>query len=155
MSEIRTAVIGVGYLGKFHAQKYSELKNSKLLAVVDKEFESAQEVATNVGCEVCTDYHDLLGKVDAVSIVVPTDLHYEIAADFLQHKTHVLVEKPITTTIEQADQLIELAKANNRILQVGHLERFNPAILLLNKKSLKFDLSNPIVLHPITLAVQR
>jgi len=134
VSEIRTAVIGVGYLGKFHAQKYSELKNSKLLAVVDKEFECAQEVASDVGCEVCTDYHDLLGKVDAVSIVVPTDLHYEIAADFLQHKTHVLVEKPITTTIEQADQLIELAKANNRILQVGHLERFNPAILAIEKE---------------------
>lgn len=134
MSEIRTAVIGVGYLGKFHAQKYSDLKNSKLLAVVDKEFDIAQEVATDVGCNVCTDYHDLLGKVDAVSIVVPTNLHYQIAADFLQHKTHVLVEKPITTTIEQADQLIELAKANNRILQVGHLERFNPAILAIEKE---------------------
>ena len=134
MSEIRTAVIGVGYLGKFHAQKYSELKNSKLLAVVDKEFESAQEVATSVGCDACTDYHDLLGKVDAVSIVVPTDLHYQIAADFLQHKTHVLVEKPITTSIEQADQLVELAKSNDCVLQVGHLERFNPAIIAIEKE---------------------
>jgi len=134
VSEIRTAVIGVGYLGKFHAQKYSELKNSKLLAVVDKEFESAQEVATSVGCDACTDYHDLLGKVDAVSIVVPTDLHYQIAADFLQHKTHVLVEKPITTSIEQADQLVELAKSNDCVLQVGHLERFNPAIIAIEKE---------------------
>ena len=134
MSEIRTAVIGVGYLGKFHAQKYSELKNSKLLAVVDKEFESAQEVATSVGCDACTDYRELLGKVDAVSIVVPTDLHYQITADFLQHKTHVLVEKPITTSIEQADQLIELAKTNNCVLQVGHLERFNPAIIAIEKE---------------------
>ncbi len=134
MSEIRTAVIGVGYLGKFHAQKYSELKNSKLLAVVDKEFESAQEVATSVGCDACTDYRDLLGKVDAVSIVVPTDLHYQIAADFLQHKAHVLVEKPITTSIEQADQLVELAKSNDCVLQVGHLERFNPAIIAIEKE---------------------
>ena len=68
-----------------------------------KSLESAQKVAAEVGCDVCTDYHDLLGKVEAVSIVVPTDLHYEIAADFLQHNTHVLVEKPITTTIEQAE----------------------------------------------------
>ncbi len=134
MSEIRAAVIGVGYLGKFHAQKYSELKISKLLAVVDKEFNSAQEVAADVGCAAYTDYHDLLGKVDAVSIVVPTDYHYEIAADFLKHNAHVLVEKPITTNIEQADQLIELAKSNNRILQVGHLERFNPAIVAIKKE---------------------
>lgn len=134
MSEIRTAVIGVGYLGKFHAQKYSELKNSKLLAVVDKELESAQEVAKQVGCKACTDYRDLLGKVDAVSIVVPTDLHFEIAADFLRHNAHVLVEKPITTTIEEAEQLIVLAESNQRVLQVGHLERFNPAILAIEKE---------------------
>jgi len=134
VSEIRAAVIGAGYLGKFHAQKYSELKISKLLAVVDKEFNSAQEVAADVGCAAYTDYHDLLGKVDAVSIVVPTDYHYEIAADFLKHNAHVLVEKPITTNIEQADQLIELAKSNNRILQVGHLERFNPAIVAIKKE---------------------
>ncbi len=127
-------MIGVGYLGKFHAQKYSELKNSKLVAVVDKQFESAQEVANSVGCDAYADYHELLGKVDAVSIVVPTDLHYEVASKFLQHNAHVLVEKPITTSIEQADQLISLAKANNRILQVGHLERFNPAILAIEQE---------------------
>ncbi len=135
MSAIRTAVIGVGYLGKFHAQKYSKLKNSKLLAVVDKELNNAQEVAREVGCKAYTDYRELLGQIDAVSIVVPTDLHYEIASDFLKHQTHVLVEKPITTTVEQADQLIELAQTNNRILQVGHLERFNPAILAIEKET--------------------
>ncbi len=135
MTEIRTAVIGVGYLGEFHAQKYSALKNSKLVAVVDKQFERAQEVACEIGCSAYADYHELLGKVDAVSIVVPTDLHYEVAAEFLQNKTHVLVEKPITTTIEQADELIILAKANNRILLVGHLERFNPAILAIEKEA--------------------
>jgi predicted dehydrogenase len=129
VSEIRTAVIGVGYLGRFHAQKYSELKNSKLLGVVDKDYENAQKIANEVGCEAFSDYHDLLGKVDAVSIVVPTDLHYQVTADFLKHNTHVLVEKPITTSIKQADELIALAKSNHCILQVGHLERFNPAIL--------------------------
>ncbi len=134
MSEIRTAVIGVGYLGKFHAQKYSELKNSKLLAVVDKDVDNAQEIATSVGCDALSDHRELLGKVDAVSIVVPTDLHFKIASDFLRHNCHVLVEKPITTTVEEANTLIELAKKNNRILQVGHLERFNPAILSLEKE---------------------
>lgn len=134
MSEIRTAVIGVGYLGKFHAQKYSQLKNSKLLAVVDKDFEKAQEVATSAGCTAITDYHELLGQVDAVSIVVPTDLHFDVASEFLLHQSHVLVEKPITTTLKQADKLIELAKQNDRILQVGHLERFNPAMVALEQE---------------------
>lgn len=134
MSEIRTAVIGVGYLGKFHAQKYSQLKNSNLLAVVDKDIEKAQEVAATTDCTALDDYKELLGQVDAVSIVVPTDLHYAIASDFLQHQTHVLVEKPITTTLEQADELIALAQKNNLILQVGHLERFNPAIAALEQE---------------------
>lgn len=134
MSEIRTAVIGVGYLGKFHAQKYSKLKNSKLLAVVDKDFEKAQKIAIENDCAAIRDYHELLGNVDAVSIVVPTDLHFEVAADFLRHKSHVLVEKPITATIEEAENLIVLAEKNNRILQVGHLERFNPAMLELEKE---------------------
>ena len=134
MSEIRTAVIGVGYLGKFHAEKYSQLKNSKLLAVVDKEFEKAQEVAASTGSTALTDYRELLDNVDAVSIVVPTDLHFDVAKEFLQHQSHVLVEKPITKTLKQADDLIELARQNNRILQVGHLERFNPAILALEEE---------------------
>ena len=134
MSEIRTAVIGVGYLGKFHAQKYSELKNSKLLAVVDKEFNNAQKIAKELGCEACSDYQDILGHVDAVSIVVPTDLHYQIASDFLTHQTHVLVEKPITTSVAQADKLIKIAQTHNSVLQVGHLERFNPAIIALEKE---------------------
>jgi len=134
VSEIRTAVIGVGYLGKFHAQKYSELKNSKLVAVVDKDFESAQEIASQVGCEASSDYKDLFGKVDAVSIVVPTDLHFKVAEDFLKNKTHVLVEKPVTTNTEDADQLITLAESNRLIFQVGHLERFNPAIVAIEKE---------------------
>ena len=134
MSEIRTAVIGVGYLGKFHAQKYSELKNSRLLAVVDKDLKNAQEIASSVGCDAYSDYHEVLGKVDAVSIVVPTNLHFEVAAAFLKHQAHVLVEKPITTNLEEAEKLIQIAKTNKQILQVGHLERFNPAILAIEKE---------------------
>jgi len=134
VSEIRTAVIGVGYLGKFHAQKYSQLKNSKLLAVVDKDFESAQEVASQLGCEAYKNHEEILGKVDAVSIVVPTDLHYQVAADFLNNKSHVLVEKPVTTSIDQAEELINLAESNQLVFQVGHLERFNPAIVAIEKE---------------------
>ncbi len=133
VSSIRTAVIGAGYLGKFHAQKYSQLKNSDLLAVVDKDIEKAREVASITNCGALADYHELLGAVDAVSIVVPTDLHYAITTDFLHHHSHVLVEKPISTTLEQADKLIKLAEENDRILQVGHLERFNPAMLALEQ----------------------
>ena len=132
--EIRTAVIGVGYLGKFHAQKYAQLKNSKLVAVVDANIEQAQEIAAAHHCEALTNYEQLLGKVDAVSIAVPTDLHYQVAAEFLTHGCHVLVEKPITTSIAQADKLIQLAKDNQCILQVGHLERFNPAMIALDKE---------------------
>ncbi len=134
MPEIQTAVIGVGYLGKYHAQKYSLLKNSKLLAVVDENIKKAHEIATDCECRALTDYHELLGEVEAVSIVVPTDLHFKVAKDFLESHTHVLVEKPITTTLEQADELIELAKQNDCILQVGHLERFNPAIVALEQE---------------------
>lgn len=134
MSEIRTAVIGVGYLGKFHAQKYFQLKNSRLLAIVDENLERAQKIAAITGAEAFTDYRELLGQIDAVSIVVPTHLHYEIAEKFLRHQTHVLVEKPIASTLKQADKLIELAKRTNRILQVGHLERFNPAMIALEQE---------------------
>jgi len=91
--EIRTAVIGVGYLGKFHAQKYAQLKNSKLVAVVDANFEQAEEIAAANNCQALADYEQLLGKVDAVSIAVPTDLHYQVAAEFLRHGCHVLVDQ--------------------------------------------------------------
>lgn len=132
-SSIRTAVVGVGYLGRFHAQKYRELPYCKLLAVADAHAETAQRVATELGVSGTVDYRELLGKVDAVSIAVPTPLHYEVAAAFLEQGVHVLVEKPITTTIAQAESLIEIAKRRGCILQVGHLERFNPAIVAASK----------------------
>lgn len=129
MSKIKTAVIGVGYLGKFHADKYAELPNSELVAVVDADESTAKAIGEKLGVEGLTDYSTLLGKVDAVSISAPTTLHHKIAKDFLQHGSHVLIEKPITVTLEEADELIELAKANNKLIQVGFLERFNAAIL--------------------------
>jgi predicted dehydrogenase len=129
MSKLKTAVIGVGYLGKFHAEKYAALDQSELIAVVDANADTAKEIADKYGVEALTDYHELLGKVDAVSIAAPTTLHHQIARDFLEHDTHVLIEKPITVTVDHADDLIELAIANDLMLQVGHLERFNAALM--------------------------
>ncbi len=129
MSKIRAAVIGVGYLGRFHAQKYAQLDSCDLVAVVDAREEVRRQVASEVNAEAVGDYRELLGKVDAVSVVTPTPAHFEIADAFLAAGAHVLVEKPITETPEQARSLIERAKRQRRILQVGHLERFNAAVL--------------------------
>jgi predicted dehydrogenase len=129
MSKLKTAVIGVGYLGKFHADKYAALPNSELVAVVDANGETAKEIADKHGVKALTDYHELLGKVEAVSIAAPTTLHHQIARDFLEHNCHVLIEKPITVTVDEADDLIELALANELLIQVGHLERFNAALI--------------------------
>ena len=133
MIKLKCAVIGTGYLGKFHAEKYDTLPDCDLVAVVDINEETAQTIAQQHGAKALTDYTSLLGHVDAVSIVVPTTLHYQVAKDFLNAGAHVLIEKPITTTVEQADELIAIAKEKNLILQVGHLERFNPAVLALDK----------------------
>lgn len=133
MKTLKTAVIGVGYLGKFHAQKYHALKHSELVCVCDQNADNAKLIAEDLECEYTTDYKTLLGKVDAVSIVVPTQLHFEVAKDFLENGSDVLVEKPITSTLEQALELVAIAKANGRKLQVGHLERFNPAMLALSE----------------------
>jgi predicted dehydrogenase len=129
MSKIRAAVIGVGYLGRFHAQKYAQSPACELVAVVDGREEVRRAVAAEVGTQGLADYRELLGKVDAVSVVTPTPAHFEIADAFLAAGANVLVEKPITETPEQAKQLIARAAAASKILQVGHLERFNAAVL--------------------------
>src|SRR5262245_37876700 len=129
MDKIRAAVIGVGYLGRFHAQKYAQLPGCELVAVVDGREEVRKAVASEVGTQPLAEYQGLLGKVDAVSVVTPTPAHFEIADAFLAAGAHVLVEKPITETPEQAKALIERAAKSRRILQVGHLERFNAAVL--------------------------
>ncbi|MDP3009408.1 MAG: Gfo/Idh/MocA family oxidoreductase [Methylococcales bacterium] len=134
MKKLKCAVIGTGYLGKFHAEKYALLPDCELVAVVDINQEAAQSVADKHGAEALTDYSSLLNTVDAVSIVVPTTLHHQVAKDFLNAGVHVLVEKPITVTVAEADELIAIAAAKNLILQVGHLERFNPAVLGLDKE---------------------
>jgi predicted dehydrogenase len=131
MTKVRTAVIGVGYLGRFHAQKYAALGESELVAVVDPDAATRERVAAETGCRAVADYNRILDEVDAVSVATPTPLHYPIARACLDHGVHVLVEKPITETPEQARELVRLAAERGRVLQVGHLERFNSAILAL------------------------
>ncbi|MEY2720835.1 MAG: hypothetical protein RL597_280 [Pseudomonadota bacterium] len=129
MSSIRAAVIGAGYLGRFHAQKYASEPLCALVAVADTRSDAREAVARELNTRGVADHRELLGQVDAVSIVTTTPAHYAIARDFLEAGAHVLVEKPITETPEQARELIALAARQGRILQVGHLERFNPAIV--------------------------
>jgi predicted dehydrogenase len=125
---IRTAVIGVGYLGRFHAQKYASLPNSQLVGIADPSAAARSAVGAELGVPAYADYRELLGLVDAVSIVTPTPTHYEVAKAFLEAGANVLVEKPMTVTIAEGESLIDIANAARRILQVGHLERFNAAV---------------------------
>ena len=130
--KLRAAVIGVGYLGRFHAQKYASLSDVELVGVVDADAATAQRVAQELGVEAFTAYGELLGaapRVDLVSVASTTETHHAVARDCLAAGVHVLAEKPITVTVAQADDLIALAAAKHLVLQVGHLERFNPAWL--------------------------
>lgn len=135
MKKLKCAVIGTGYLGKFHAEKYMNHPDCELVAVVDIDLNSATLIAEKYHTNAYTDYRALLSTLDAVSIVVPTSLHHQVATDFLNAGVHVLVEKPITVTVKEADELIAIADEKKRVLQVGHLERFNPAILGLDNES--------------------
>jgi len=128
---LRAGVVGVGYLGRFHAQKYSLLEETQLVGVVDTDAKRAAEVASECGTAAFFNYADLLEKVDLISIAVPTHDHFPVARAFLDAGRHVLIEKPITQTVQEAQELIEIAKARKVVFQVGHLERFNPAILAL------------------------
>ena len=129
MRRLRVAVVGVGYLGRFHAAKYAGLEGVELVGVADSDLGRAEQVAAETGCRAYGDYHRLLGRVDAVSIVVPTPAHFDVGREFLSHGADVLIEKPITVTLDEADALIELAENQGRLIQVGHLERFNPALV--------------------------
>lgn len=134
MKKLRIGVVGVGYLGKFHAQKYYHMSDVELVGVVDTEAERGKKVAEENHTTYFSAHQSLFGKVDAVSIAAPTPVHYSIAKDFLSNDVDVLIEKPITSLIEDADDLIQLADSKGLIIQVGHLERFNPAVVALNGK---------------------
>ncbi len=126
---VKVGVIGVGYLGQHHARLYSEIEDSELTAVVDIDKKRADEFAEKYGCEAYSDYRDIFDKVDALSIVTPTISHYCIALDCIRAGKDILIEKPITVNVRDADKLITESKKRGCIIQVGHLERYNPAML--------------------------
>jgi predicted dehydrogenase len=126
---IRTAVIGVGSLGQHHARILANHPLSELVAVVDADIKRSQKIAALYGKPALENHIDLIGKVDAVVISVPTPFHHKVAKDLLQAGIHCLVEKPFTSTVEEAQELISIAREKNLVLQVGHIERFNPAVV--------------------------
>ena len=133
-SEIRTGVIGLGYFGSFHARQHAANPKGRLVAVVDADRARAEAVAAQYGAMALFDHRELFGKVDAVSITVPTSLHHAVAADFIDAGIHVLIEKPICDTPDAARDLIARAEAKGVVLQIGHIERFSPVFGLLRDK---------------------
>jgi predicted dehydrogenase len=126
---LRIGVIGVGYLGQHHARIFSELEDVELVGVADRDTTRAEEIAGKYGCAAFREWKDLVAKSDALSIVTPTTTHYEIALVCLRAGRDVFIEKPITESLEEAREIIAEADSRGRILQVGHLERYNPAIV--------------------------
>ena len=129
--KLRVGVVGTGYLGKFHAEKYARMPNVDLVGVVDTNRKAAETVAQKLNTRPFYNHLELAEAVDAVSVVVPTSDHFTISRDFLAADVDVLIEKPMTTTLEEADELIEFAGSRGLIIQVGHLERYNPAVVAL------------------------
>ncbi len=135
MKTVRTAVIGVGSMGRWHAQKFAALPESQLIAVVDAGLHRAQAVADECGApSALQDYGELIGNVDAVALATPTSTHFDIARTLLENDIHVLMEKPIAASMDEARVLVELAESKGLVLQVGHLERFNPAIVAITDR---------------------
>lgn len=133
MEPLRTAVVGVGHLGGVHARIYDELEQARLVAVVDTDASRAEAVAQQYGAEVVATAEELAGRVDAVSVAVPTVDHFRVAGALLRAGVHVLVEKPMTSTLPEGRQLVELSRETGAVLQVGHVERFNPAVMAAEK----------------------
>ncbi len=149
MPTLNCGVIGTGYLGKFHAEKYARIAGCELAAVADLDEQACRKIADRYSTAPVTDYRELLGKLDAVSVVTPTVTHYAIARDFLASGAHVLIEKPMAVTLDEADELIELAERNQRLLQIGHIERFNPALLALGESPLDLAFVESTRLMPL------
>lgn len=127
--KLKVGVIGVGHLGEYHVQKYSAIQTVELVGVADTNLERANEIARRYKTRAYGSHHDILGMVDAVSLAVPTEMHFDVAKDILSEGVHLLVEKPITYELGPADTLINIAEENNLVLQVGLVERFNPAVV--------------------------
>ncbi len=143
--KLRVGVIGVGYLGGFHAEKFSIMEDVDLVGVVDVDKTQSEKTAKVFHTRAFQDYKDLFGRVDAVSIAVPTPEHFLIGKDFLEHDIDVMIEKPITTAVDQAEELIQISKSRGRLIQVGHLERFNPAFVSAKK----------MIQHPVFIESNR
>ncbi|MBU0549472.1 MAG: Gfo/Idh/MocA family oxidoreductase [Candidatus Omnitrophica bacterium] len=133
MRKIKVAVIGVGHLGSIHARIYRHMPEAKLVAISDINHSRLKEASRQLGVPGFADYNQLFGKIDAVSIATPTRLHYKVGRDCLREKISALIEKPFTSNLTQADELIKLAKKNKLTLQVGHIERFNSAFVATRK----------------------
>jgi predicted dehydrogenase len=144
---LRAAVIGAGRLGRHHAAKYAESPDLELVAVADLSEPSARDVAARFGCRAARDFRDVLDGVDLVSVAVPTERHLEVARACLEAGVHVLVEKPIARTVEEADDLIAAAAARGLRLAVGHVERYNPAFVALRQA-----LARPVFIESERLA---
>ena len=144
---MKLAVIGVGHFGSYHAEKAANLERAELVAVADTDKARAEEIAAKHGTSAVADYRDLIGKVDAVSIAVPTSHHEEVATAFLDASCHVLVEKPIAHDIDSARRMIELARARDVVLQVGHLPRFYDVV-----EGLSADIANPLFIDAVRIA---
>ena len=142
MSKVKIAVIGIGYLGEFHAQKYKANKNADLIGIVDTNKQRSEEISNRIGVKSYNDYKSIIDQVDAVSIVVPTNLHYKIAKFFIENKKHVLIEKPFASNATEARKLKKISEKNKTILQIGHLERFNKAFV-----ELKDKVKNPLFIE--------
>ena len=145
---LRTAVVGVGHLGRQHARIHAGLAAEGLIefvSVCDLDEQTANTIAAERNVEWTTDWRRLIGKVDAVSLAVPTEAHCEVACELLAEGIHVLVEKPIARTLSEADEMIAAAAQSGALLQVGHAERFNPALVALR----------PYVLHPVYFEIHR
>jgi predicted dehydrogenase len=129
MNKVKIGVVGVGYLGQHHVRIFSEIPKVEVVGIADLNLQRAKEIASIYNIPFITsDYRDLLDRVDAVSIVTPTNTHFQIAKDFLLRGIHTFIEKPVTRTLKEAETLLEIASGKDLILQVGHIERFNPAV---------------------------
>jgi len=142
---LKLGVVGLGAMGQHHARLYSQL-GCRLVAVADADPARAQEIGSRYAAGYYTDYHDLLGKVDAVSIAVPTTLHHRVAMDFLNNGVHCLVEKPIAFSLKESADMIRAAEKNGVKLAVGHIERFNPAVLRLKRVMDSGTLGQPLII---------
>lgn len=146
---IRTAVIGVGSMGRNHARVYQDLTNSNLVAIVDADYQLAESISRLYGGKAYTDVDEMVSKEhpEAVSVAVPTKDHFSVVSKMINYGCHVLVEKPICATIDEAERLVQLSEQSGKILMVGHIERFNPAILELKKRLENNELGRIFHLH--------